>query len=61
VFNSNGVRAVGADESRLRETTALWWANTNQGATGFFYAVAAPPARFKRRNPLSRAYSVVSA
>jgi hypothetical protein len=51
VFNSNGVRAVGADESRLRETTALWWANTNQGATGFFYAVAAPPARFQTAEP----------
>lgn len=46
-FGANGVRAVGADESRLRETTALWWANTNQSATGFFYAVAAPPARFQ--------------
>jgi len=45
-FGANGVRAVGADESRVREMTALWWANTGQGATGFFYAVAAPPARF---------------
>jgi hypothetical protein len=45
-FGANGVRAVGADESRVRETTALWWVNTEQGATAFFYAVAAPPARF---------------
>lgn len=47
VFGTNGVRAIGIDESRLRETTALWWANTREGATGFFYAVAAPPARFQ--------------
>jgi hypothetical protein len=51
-FGENGVRAIGADESELRETTALWWANTNQGASGFFYAVAAPPARFKAAGPV---------
>lgn len=51
-FGPNGVRAVGADERELRETTALWWANTNQGATGFFYAVAAPPARFQAMEPV---------
>jgi hypothetical protein len=51
-FGANGVRAIGADESRLRETTALWWANTRQGATGFFYAVAAPPARFEKSEPV---------
>lgn len=45
-FGANGVRAIGADESELRETTALWWANTGEGATGFFYAVGAPPDRF---------------
>ena len=45
-FGANGVRAVGADETELRETTALWWANTQQGATAFFYGVAAEPARF---------------
>ncbi|MDQ3133931.1 MAG: hypothetical protein M3Q76_03875 [Acidobacteriota bacterium] len=51
-FGANGVRAIGADESKLRETTALWWANTGQGASGFFYAVAAPPARFKAAEPV---------
>ena len=50
-FGASGVRAVGADESRLRETTALWWANTNQGATGFYYAVAAQPSRFQATEP----------
>jgi hypothetical protein len=51
-FGANGVRAVGADESKLRETTALWWLNTGQSATGFFYAVAAPPARFGAAEPV---------
>lgn len=51
-FGVNGVRAVGADESKLRETTALWWLNTGQSATGFFYAVAAPPSRFKATEPV---------
>jgi hypothetical protein len=46
-FGANGVRAIGADESELRETTALWWANTGEGATGFFYAVGARPERFE--------------
>ena len=50
-FGANGVRAVGADESALRETTALWWANTPQGANGFFYGVAAEPARFQSLTP----------
>ncbi|HYP52194.1 MAG TPA: hypothetical protein VEQ42_01565 [Pyrinomonadaceae bacterium] len=45
-FGANGVRAVGADTRELREMTALWWANTPEGATGFFYGVAAEPARF---------------
>lgn len=51
-FGTNGVRAVGADESALRETTALWWANTPQGATIFFYAVAGQPARFQSLEPV---------
>ncbi|HEY9404019.1 MAG TPA: hypothetical protein VIQ24_15270 [Pyrinomonadaceae bacterium] len=46
-FKPNGVGAIGADESRLKEVAALWWANTPDGATGFFYALAAPPARFQ--------------
>jgi hypothetical protein len=46
-FGQNGVRAVGADEGGLRETAALWWANTPQGATCFFYEVAAEGARFQ--------------
>ncbi len=46
-FNPNGVGAIGADESRLKEIATLWWANTPDGATGFFYALAAPPARFQ--------------
>jgi hypothetical protein len=45
-FKPNGVGAIGADESRLKEIATLWWANTPEGATGFFYALAAPPARF---------------
>jgi len=51
-FGQNGVRAVGADESRLRETTALWWANTPRGAALFFYGVAAQPARFESLEPV---------
>lgn len=50
-FGPNGVRAVGADETELRETTALWWANTPEGATGFFYGAAAEPARFESLAP----------
>ena len=45
-FAANGVRTVGSDESVVRQANALWWANTSQGANGFFYGVAAPPARF---------------
>lgn len=44
-FGQNGVRAVGPDDGKLRETVALWWANTPQGASCFFYAVAADGAR----------------
>ncbi|HEX8162684.1 MAG TPA: hypothetical protein VF538_12505 [Pyrinomonadaceae bacterium] len=51
-FGTNGVRAVGADESSLRETTALWWANSGRAANGFFYAVAAQPARFQTMEPV---------
>lgn len=51
-FGANGVRAVGVDESRLRETTALWWANSGRVANGFFYAVAAHPARFQATEPV---------
>lgn len=51
-FGSNGVRAVGADDRSLRETTALWWANTPQGATVFFYGVAGQPARFQSLEPV---------
>jgi len=51
-FGTNGVRAVGADESALRETTALWWANTPQGATLFLYGVAGQPARFQSLEPV---------
>jgi hypothetical protein len=51
-FGPNGVRSIGADESRLRETSALWWMNTNQGATGFFYGVAAQPSRFQATEPV---------
>jgi hypothetical protein len=51
-FGANGVRAVGLDEGRLRETTALWWANAGRVATGFFYAVAAQPARFQATEPV---------
>lgn len=46
-FSSDGVRAIGADESALREVSALWWANTAQGATAFFYAVGASPTQFQ--------------
>jgi len=46
-FNPNGVGAIGADESRLKEIATLWWANTPEGAACFFYALAAPPARFQ--------------
>jgi hypothetical protein len=46
-FSPDGVRAVGSDESALREINALWWVNTAGGAIGFFYAVAAPPAVFR--------------
>ncbi|HLL70498.1 MAG TPA: hypothetical protein VK363_03645 [Pyrinomonadaceae bacterium] len=53
-FDSNGVRTVGADESTVRQTNALWWANTSQGANGFFYGVAAPPARFQTLEPVFR-------
>ena len=51
-FGQNGVRAVGADESTLRETTALWWANTPRGAAVFFYGVAGQPARFQSLEPV---------
>ncbi|HYG08657.1 MAG TPA: hypothetical protein VD835_01670, partial [Pyrinomonadaceae bacterium] len=51
-INANGVGAVGTDESALKQTTALWWTNTPQGATGFFYALAAPSARFKLLEPV---------
>jgi uncharacterized protein YbdZ (MbtH family) len=51
-FGDNGVRAVGGDESTLRETTALWWTNTPQGAVGFFYSVAAQPAQYKAMEPV---------
>jgi hypothetical protein len=51
-FGQNGVRAIGADESMLRETTALWWTNTQQGATAFFYGVAGQPARFQSLEPI---------
>ncbi|HEV2801194.1 MAG TPA: hypothetical protein VGW12_11895 [Pyrinomonadaceae bacterium] len=47
-FNQQGVAAVGADERVLKETAALWWANTPDGAAIFFYALAAPPALFPR-------------
>jgi hypothetical protein len=46
-FGQNGVRAVGDGEDGLRETAALWWVNTPQGAACFFYEVAAEPARFQ--------------
>ncbi|HEX8458048.1 MAG TPA: hypothetical protein VF656_12180 [Pyrinomonadaceae bacterium] len=45
-FNPQGVAAVGVDASALKQTAALWWANTPDGAAIFFYALAAPPARF---------------
>ncbi len=51
-FGANGVRAVGTDERALRETTALWWANTPQGASLFFYAVAGQPAHFQALEPV---------
>jgi hypothetical protein len=51
-FSSNGVRTVGSDESVVRQTNALWWANTSQGANGFFYGVTAPPARFQSLEPV---------
>jgi len=51
-FGSNGVRAVGADESMLREIIALWWANTSRGAALFFYGVAGQPARFQSLEPV---------
>jgi hypothetical protein len=51
-FNANGVGAVGRDESASRQITALWWANTPEGATAFFYALSAPPARFKSLEPV---------
>lgn len=51
-FGQNGVRAVGADESTLREITALWWANTPQGAALFFYGIAGQPARFQSLEPV---------
>lgn len=50
-FGQSGVRAVGADESTLREITALWWANTPRGAALFFYGVAGEPARFQSLEP----------
>lgn len=46
-FGRNGVRAIAADERALRETAALWWANTPQGTACFFYDVAADPTRFQ--------------
>ncbi|HJR05888.1 MAG TPA: hypothetical protein VJ842_01225 [Pyrinomonadaceae bacterium] len=51
-FSPNGVRTVGSDESVVRQVNALWWANTSQGANGFFYGVAAPPARFNSLEPV---------
>lgn len=51
-FSPNGVRTVGSDESALRQTNALWWVNTREGGTGFFYGVAAPPARFQSLEPV---------
>ncbi|HEY0078876.1 MAG TPA: hypothetical protein VGB73_09550 [Pyrinomonadaceae bacterium] len=51
-FGTNGVRAVGLDDSTLRETTALWWANTPRGATVFFYAVAGQPASYQSLEPV---------
>jgi hypothetical protein len=51
-FGANGVRAVSADGGSLRETTALWWANSGRAANGFFYAVAAQPARFQTMEPV---------
>lgn len=51
-FGENGVRAIGEDESERRESVALWWANTPQGAAGFLYAVAAAPPHFKAMEPV---------
>ncbi|HVG33232.1 MAG TPA: hypothetical protein VM911_09130 [Pyrinomonadaceae bacterium] len=51
-FGQNGVRAVGADESTLREITALWWANTPRGAALFFYGIAGQPSRFQSLEPV---------
>ncbi len=50
-FKPNGVGAIGADESRLKEIATLWWTDTPEGAAGFFYALAAPPARFQSLQP----------
>ncbi|HEX8843409.1 MAG TPA: hypothetical protein VF791_02140 [Pyrinomonadaceae bacterium] len=50
-FGSNGVRAVGADESTLREMTALWWTNTDKGAVVFFYGVGARPEQYQKLQP----------
>lgn len=46
-FNQNSVGAAGANEGAQREITVLWWTNTNTGAHAFFYALAAPHARFQ--------------
>jgi len=52
-LSPNGVRTIRADESVVRQTNALWWANTGQRqATGFFYSVAAPPVEFKSLEPV---------
>ena len=50
-FGKNGVRAVGTDESKLKEVSALWWVNTKQDAVGFFYETAAQPKDFDSLAP----------
>ncbi|MDQ1522500.1 MAG: hypothetical protein QOE47_424 [Pyrinomonadaceae bacterium] len=51
-FTANSVGAVGGDASALRQTAALWWVNSGESATAFFYALAAPPAGFKSLEPV---------
>lgn len=51
-FGASAVRALGANESPVRELAVLWWVNAGEGASGFFYRAAAEPGRFRTLEPV---------
>lgn len=48
----NAVRSLGLKQQPVRESTVLWWVNTPKGAAGFFYRLAAAPARYAALQPV---------